>query len=306
MTADTDATPWTVARLLTWTRAYLTRQGVESPRLCAELLLAHALNCERIRLFTRHDEVPGEDVRARFRGLVKEAAGGRPIAYLTGVKEFFSLPFEVTPEVLIPRPETEILVERTIDLVRKQGPADAAILDLGAGSGCIAVSLARHLPNVRLFASDVSEAALCVARRNAERHGVSDRIVFRMGSGLAAWRAGADGSAPRVFDLIVCNPPYVAAGSTVVEPQVRAFEPATALFAGADGLDVIRVVLADAPRHLGRGGQLLMEIGYDQAGALRELLARGPWEDVTFYRDGGGHERVVRARRTAAEAVQVA
>jgi release factor glutamine methyltransferase len=289
-TAEADAQVWTVARLLGWTRDYLQRSGIESSRLCAEILLAHAMGCERIRLYTRHEEVPDEAVLARFRTLVKQAAGGRPIAYLTGTKEFFSLPFQVTTDVLIPRPETEILVERTIDLVRKS-PELHAILDLGTGSGCIAVSLARHLPAVALHASDISEAALAVARRNAERHGVGGRIEFRAGDLLAPWSSAGP------FDVIVCNPPYVATGgSAPIAKNVRDFEPQVALFAGPEGLDVIRRVVQEAPAALRPGGHLLMEIGFDQAAAVRDLLAQAGWQDIVTYRDGGGHERVVQAR----------
>jgi release factor glutamine methyltransferase len=292
-TAEADAQLWTVARLLGWTRDYFQRGGVESPRLCAEILLAHALGCERIRLYTRHDEVPGEAALTRFRTLVKQAAAGRPIAYLTGTKEFFSLPFEVCPDVLIPRPETEILVERTIDLARKSDDLHA-ILDLGTGSGCIAVTLARHLPGVRLDASDISEAALAVARRNAEHHAVADRIEFRCGDLLAPWT----GAPP--FDVIVCNPPYVATTGAPVAKNVRDFEPHVALFAGPEGLDVIRRVVKEAAAFLRPGGHLFMEIGFDQAAAVCGLLAQAGWHAIVTYRDGAGHERVVQARRAPA------
>lgn len=297
-----DSGPWTIARLLSWTRGHLERNRVESARLCAELLLAHALGCERIRLYTRFEEVPGEEVLAAFRALVRQAAAGVPIAYLTGTKEFFSLPFEVTPEVLIPRPETEILVERTLDLAR-QGAACGAILDLGTGSGCIAISLARHLPEARLYASDVSEAALAVARRNAARHGVAERIEFRAGDLLAPWPADRG---PAAFDVIVCNPPYVATQGAAVEPAVRRYEPHAALFAGPDGLDVIRRVLAEAPARLRAGGHLLLEMACDQAPAVRGLLDADVWATAVTYRDGGGHERVLHARRTMAGHAQVA
>ncbi len=294
-TAEADARAWTVAHLLTWTRDYLQRSGAESPRLCAEVLLAHAMHCQRIQLYTRFEEVPAEQVLTPFRALVKQAATGQPIAYLTGAKEFFALSFEVSPDVLIPRPETEILVERTIDLVRKSAAPAAAILDLGTGSGCIAISLARHLPDVRLFASDVSEAALLVARRNAARHAVAARIEFRAGDLFEPWSVSAGDGNPAPFDIIVCNPPYVATVGAPVARNVRAFEPHGALFAGPDGLDVIRRVVAAAPRWLKAGGHLLLEIGYDQARRVRELLARPGWQDIVTYRDGAGHERVVHA-----------
>lgn len=298
--AGTDATPWTVARLLTWTRSHLEQHGIESPRLCAELLLAHAMQCQRIHLYTRFEDVPSADVRDRFRDLVRHAAAGHPIAYLTGTKEFFALPFEVTPDVLIPRPETEILVERTVDLARKSGGRLCEILDLGTGSGCIAVSLARHLPESRVLASDISENALAVARRNAKRLGVGERIEFRCGDLFAPWsdsKSTSPAAAAMTFDIVVSNPPYVATEGAPVEASVRKYEPAAALFAGPDGLAVIRPLVEGAAAHVRPGGHLLLEVAFDQAPAVRALLANGPWGDIVTYRDGGGHERVVHARR---------
>jgi release factor glutamine methyltransferase len=295
--AGIDTGPWTISRLLTWTRDYFGQSGIESPRLCAEILLAHALQCQRIHLYTRYEQVPGDDDRARFRALVKRAATGYPIAYLTGTKEFFSLTFEVSPDVLIPRPETEILVERTIDLARKSPGELHSILDLGTGSGCIAVSLAKHLPEARVYASDVSPAALQIAQRNAGRHAVAQRIEFRCGSLFEPWESNPE---PPAFDIVVCNPPYIATGSSALDASVRNFEPQVALFAGPDGLDVIRALVAGAPGRLKIGGHLLLEVAFDQAPAVRSLLAAGAWQDIVIYRDGAGHERVVHARHGTA------
>lgn len=296
--SETGTTAWTVTRLLAWTREYFQRGGIESPRLCAEILLAHALGCQRIQLYTRFEEAPADDALARYRALVKQAVGGHPIAYLTGSKEFFSLPFEVNADVLIPRPETEILVERTIDLVRRTPDAQPDILDLGTGSGCIAVALARHLPQARVFASDVSPAAVAVARRNAAKHAVAERIEFRCGSLFEPW-ADTDGhAAPGAFDIIVSNPPYIATEGAPVDRNVRDFEPQVALFAGPDGLAVARPLLAAAPPRLKSGGHLLLEMAFDQAPAVRALLADAFWRDIVTYRDGPGHERVMHARRT--------
>jgi len=284
---------------------------VEAARLCSEILLAHAMQCERLRLFTQYEQVPGPDVLAAFRESVRQAAAGRPVAYITGSKEFFSLRLEVTPDVLIPRPETEILVERVIHLVRRGNNPRPAILDLCTGSGCIAIALARHLPEAQLAASDVSPAALAVARRNAERHELDARIAWRCGDLLAPWgrAAAADESAwaPPAFDIIVCNPPYIAESQAATLPvTVREHEPAAALFGGPDGLALVRRVLNEAPARLAPGGHLLCEIAWDQAAAVRELTGTGPWTDLITYRDGGGHERVVHVRRGAAEQTQVA
>jgi release factor glutamine methyltransferase len=339
--SNVDSGPWTVSRLLAWTREYLQRQHIESPRLCAELLLAHAMSCPRIRLYTQYESVPADEVLRRYREAVKAAAAGEPIAYLTGVKEFFALEFEVTPVVLIPRPETEVLVERTVRLLRDAEPAGRSILDLGTGSGCIAVALAKNLPAAAVYASDVSAGAIEVAGRNAARHGVAERIEFRVGDLFEPWSAVApagpdpspkrqrgqtgdtgathtgsalDPSIPRsldpsdsvatrpgsvpLFDVIVSNPPYVAtAPDTPVEENVRKYEPAGALFAGPDGLDVIRRIVAEAPRWLAPGGHLLMEMAFDQAHKVCDLLSSSRWQEVTTYRDAAGHERVVHARR---------
>jgi release factor glutamine methyltransferase len=293
MSTGKDSAAWTIARLLDWTREHFQQHGIDSPRLCAELLLAHAMRCERISLYTRFDHEPKEEVLEPFRRLVREATTGKPIAYLTGTKEFFSLPFQVTPDVLIPRPETEILVERTLDLARKAAITTPAILDLGTGSGCIVVSLARHLPEARLAASDVSEAAIAIARGNAERHGVGERIEFRAGDLFEPW-----GPSSR-FDMIVCNPPYVATRGAPVDANVRDFEPHVALLAGEDGLDVIRRVLLSAPEHMRPGGNLLMEIAFDQAARVRDLLDGSVWQNINTYRDGAGHERVLHAQTVA-------
>lgn len=306
---ENDAGAWTVPRLLGWTRDFLQRNGVESPRLCAEILLAHAMQCERIRLYTRFEEVPGQDVLKTYRALVEQAATGRPIAHLTGVKEFFSLAFEVCRDVLIPRPETEILVERTIALVRQSPDTLRSICDLGTGSGCVAVSLAKHLPGVRLFASDISESALVVARRNAERNAAGEQIEWRCGDLFEPWRKPGRGAAtemPTAFDVIVCNPPYVGTAGAPLAASVRDFEPPVALFAGPDGLDVIRRILAEAPGWLRAGGHLLLELACDQAPTVRDLLDGAVWQDVVTYRDAAGHERVLHIRRTAAEHPQVA
>lgn len=293
---STAPQPWTVARLLTWTREHFQQRGVESPRLCAEILLADALGCERLQLYTRHEAVPPADVLDRYRENVRQAAAGTPIAYLIGRKEFFSLTFEVTPAVLIPRPETELLVERLVSLARRTDWQPRAILDVGTGSGCIAIALARHLPQVRLFASDISAAALAVARRNAQRHGLADRLELRVGSLLEPW--SADERVPAHFDAIISNPPYIGTDERQhVAPNVYDFEPHVALFAGHDGLALIRPLIAAAATRLAPGGLLLLEVGFTHAPAVRQLLADGPWTNIGTIRDSGRNERVVEACR---------
>jgi release factor glutamine methyltransferase len=289
-----SAEAWTVARLLSWTREYFERSGLESPRLCAEILLAHAIQCKRLELYTRHELVPAAEQLGRFRESVKQAATGKPIAYLTGTKDFFSLSFEVTPDVLVPRPETEVLVERTIHLARAR-ETPLRLLDLGCGSGCIAIALARQLPAATICASDISDAALTVARRNAARHEVESRIEFRGGDLLAPWS-----DAPP-FDAIVSNPPYIGLREAAeLSPGVRDFEPHAALFAGPDGLDVHRRLAVDARDHMADAGHLLVEVAWNQAAQVRDLLAAAAWTNIQTYRDDLRHERVVHARTAAA------
>lgn len=285
---------WTVRRLLEWTRAYFEEKQLDAPRLSAEILLASAMDCPRIALYTRYDEQPAPEQRRRFRELVQQAGDGRPIAYLTGVKEFFSLPMFVDESVLIPRPETEILVERTIHLARHAQRRVRRILDLGTGSGCIAVALAVHLPEAQIAASDVSDAAIAVARRNAETHGVAERIEFRSGDLFAPWRDDDP------FDVILSNPPYVADRDASSLPRnVRDFEPHTALFGGANGLEMIRRIAEEAPARLAADGDLMIEIAYDQASAARAALDAAGWRSIVSYRDLARHERVLHARRAA-------
>lgn len=291
--ASTEQGPWTVARLLGWTREFLTQHGVASPRLCSEILLADAMNCERLHLFTQYERIPEAPILDRFRAAVREAAEGRPIAYITGTKEFFSLTLQVTPAVLIPRPETEILVERTISLIRHEN-AGQRILDLCTGSGCVAIALAKHLPEAQISASDLSESALAIACENAAAHDVDTRIEFVFGDLCAPWRDRPP------FDIIVCNPPYVATTQRdTLAPSVRDYEPAEALFADEDGLSIIRRLLADAPALLKPGGHLLFEIAYDQSQAVADLATDSVWQAYQTYRDAGDHERVVHVRTAA-------
>jgi len=207
---------WTIGRLLQWTTEYLKRRSADTPRLDAEVLLAEALGCRRIDLYTAFEECPGEEARAAFRELVRRRAEGAPVAYLVGHREFFSLDFRVTPDVLIPRPETELLVLTLIELARQRPAAAITICDVGTGSGVIAVTAARHLPQSRVTAIDLSPGALEVARGNAQRHGVSERVEMIAGDLLAAIPA------ERRFDFVVSNPPYVAEHELkTLAPEVR-------------------------------------------------------------------------------------
>jgi release factor glutamine methyltransferase len=289
--------PWTIGRLLNWTTDFLREKGAESPRLDAEVLLAHVRGCKRIELYTAFEEPASDEMRQRFRELVKQRAAGKPVAYLVGQREFFSLPFEVTPDVLIPRPETELLVVRALDLA-KQAPLTERqdgiqIADVGAGSGILAVTLAKRLPTSQVTAIDISPAALAVARRNAERHGVVDRIEWIEGDLFA------NVPADKKFDLIVSNPPYVTTAEMAqLATDVRSYEPALALDGGEQGLDVIDRLIAQAEARLAPDGWLLIEISPTIAARVETLLAAAPrLERRPTQKDLAGLPRVVQAQR---------
>jgi release factor glutamine methyltransferase len=283
--------PWTVDRLRQWTTRYLAQRGCESARLDTEVLLAHALGCRRIDLYVRHDEEPDEAVRQRFRELVRRRVEGCPVAYLVGRKEFYSLDFEVGPAVLIPRPDTEWLVEDCLRLARAL--TEPAVLDVGTGSGCLAVTVAVRHKGARLTAVDVSGDALEVARRNAARHGVADRIDFRQGDLFAPLQSGSR------FDFILSNPPYIPTAEVeTLAPGVRDFEPRLALDGGGDGFGLFDRLVGDAPEYLEPGGYLLIEIGAAQEEAARSRIeALAGYELAPTLRDAEGRPRVLRARR---------
>ena len=294
MAADRPA-QWNVLALLNWTQGHLQRAGVPSPRLSAEMLLASALSCRRIDLYTRHDHVPPEEQLARFRELVRRAAAREPAAYLVGEKEFYSLPFEVTPDVLVPRPETELLVEEAVERLRAIG-RPGWMWDLCTGTGCVALAAAKQVPAARVLATDLSPAAADLAQRNAKRLGLEDRVQVLVADLLSL---PAEWSGEKRFDVITANPPYVPDAAEVA-PEVR-HEPAMALRGGKDGLDFIRRIVEGAPGSLAPGGALVLEFGFDQAPAVRELLAAaGAYQDPKVLRDHQGIERAAVAPRKPA------
>lgn len=288
---------WTIGRLLDWTRQHLAEKDVDQPRLCAELLLAHALGCKKIDLYTRFEHVPDEQQRAALRDLVRQAAKRVPIAYLTGKKEFFSLDFEVTPAVLIPRPETELLVEEVISYCRPGNRQSWNILELGTGSGCIAVAAARYVTNARLVASDISAEALAVAGRNVERHGVADRVKLIEADGL---ELPAEVIPDGGFDMIVSNPPYVSTEQVeLLEPEVARYEPRVALVAGAEGLVFYRLLAGGGAKLLWPGGAVLVEVGCGQHEQVARIFAESErFELVKVRTDLAGIERLMHFRLT--------
>lgn len=307
---------WTVGRIIDWTTAHLKKHGSDTPRLDAEILLAHARKCPRIRLYVDYAVALTDGERAMMRDLVRRRAQAEPVAYLVGHREFFGLDFRVTSDVLIPRPETETLVLELLTEARKRGArsleggmeganavlSDSAsstshsklrILDVGTGSGCIAIACAVNLPESSLTAIDISPAALEVARENARTHGVENRVRFLNGDLFASL------ASDELFDFIASNPPYVADGEMETLPaDIRQHEPHLALKAGVRGLDVIERLIADAPRYLSPGGTLLVEFSPEQAPAVSELLEKtGRFEPARIVKDPAGLLRLAVAKR---------
>ena len=290
---------WTVGRLLTWTTEWLTSRGSDSPRLDAEVLLASVRGCPRIALYTAFDVPVNDDERARFRSLVKRRGEGEPVAYLVGNKEFFSLSFAVSPAVLVPRPETEGLVVRVLDLHPSAEPTGPRlrIVDVGTGSGAIAVTLAatlaKRLQQAEFVATDISSAALSVARENAQRHGVADQIEFVECDLLDDPRVAGP------WDVIVSNPPYIREDEFDALPRdVRLHEPRTALVAGPTGVEVIARLVAAAAQKLAPGGWLVMEVGPATASAAEAIVvAESELVLEPTLKDMAGLPRIVQARR---------
>ncbi|ROR34800.1 peptide chain release factor N(5)-glutamine methyltransferase [Inmirania thermothiophila] len=279
-----------VAALLAWARARL--RGRREARLEAEVLLAHALGRPRSWLWAHPEAVPGEGARTRFEHLVARRAAGEPVAHLTGRREFWSLELEVGAATLIPRPETERLVELALALLPEA--SSARVADLGTGCGAVAVALAVERRGIEVVATDLSAAALAVAARNAARH-APGRIELRQGDW---WQAVAG----RRFHLAVANPPYIAADDPCLRRGDLPWEPQIALTPGGDGLGAIRAIAAGAAAHLHPGGWLLLEHGADQGPAVRAILAAAGLVEVTTARDLAGHERVSGGRVPGASA----
>jgi release factor glutamine methyltransferase len=293
MTHPEVAERWSVGRLIAWTTDYLKRKGSESPRLDAEVLLANVLEWSRVQLYTRFEEEIGDRERARFRDLVRRRSEGCPVAYLVGRKEFFSMALTVTPAVLIPRPDSEFVVVEF--LAAFKGVASPRVVDVGTGSGCLALACAQAHKSARVIAIDVSPEALDVARRNAEALGLTDRVSFREGHLLEPVRNEGP------FDAILSNPPYIKSAIVpTLEPGVRDYEPHVALDGGADGLRVVAPLIEQAVPLLRQGGMILLEIGSDQEADVRGLLAaQGELTVAPTVRDHAHHPRVLKATKSS-------
>jgi release factor glutamine methyltransferase len=284
---------WTPLRVLDWTTRRFESAGVDSPRLAAQVLLAHALGCDRVGLYVQFDKPLGEGELARYRELVRRRLAGEPVAYLVGSQEFWSISLAVDERVLIPRRDSETVVEAVLAEVADRA-APLRIADVGTGSGALALALLRELPAARAVATDLLPGPLALAAQNAAQLGFSDRIELRQGDLLEP--LGAD----RV-DLLVANLPYVPSRDIdQLAAEVRR-EPRTALDGGADGLDLIRRLVAGALDHLAPGGLVALEHGFDQGGAVRELFERGSFEPARTRADLAGHPRVTTARLSIRE-----
>ena len=282
---------WTIRALLAWTTDFLKSKGNDEAKREAELLLAHVLGCKRVELLMRFEEQPTDAERAKFRELITRRVAGWPVAYLVGVRDFYLLSFEVEPAVLVPRPDTEALV---LEALKRLKPLPAPdVLDVGTGSGCIAVSLAHQKKDARITATDISPDALTVAQRNATKNGVAERMTFLQGDLFAPLPSGS------TFDLIASNPPYIAQSEfAALAPDVRDHEPRIALDGGPDGLAFYRRIATSVTAFLKPGGSLLLEVGYTQDAAVRGLLAERPELEVgATLKDAGGHPRVVTAKK---------
>ncbi len=295
----TDDQQWTIKRLLTWTTQFLEESGSPSPRLDAEVLLSEARECNRIALYTSYDEVPDEAVLEKFRGWIRQRAGGEPVAYLVGYREFYSLSFSVNRHVLIPRPETEMLVTLAIDFIKSlaeenQNSGHPIICDMGTGSGCIPIAVAANESTCQLTAVDICPKAIHVAKENSRSHQVGDRIDF-IESNLFA-----NVNSDRKFDCIVSNPPYIGNREKGELPRdVLEHEPHLALFSGETGLEIIEELIHQSATRLRSGGQLMFELSPMLSQAGYELISSHPdFKDSRIVHDLAQLPRVIVATRS--------
>jgi len=309
---------WTIQKLLNWITAYFTDKGIDAPRLSAELLLSHVLSLKRIELYTQFDKTVDQQQLHILHALTKRAGQNEPVAYLTSKTEFYSIELDITPDCLIPRPETELLVERAVEFLRRriaerpvmqgalqEGPAcDASgaptqfVCDLCTGSGCIAVAIAANFPQTRIVATDICDSALEVAAANVEKHRLKDRVTLLHGDLFDPLIRQLDTTK---FDLIVCNPPYVSALEfEALDKNVKDYEPKIALFAGTDGLDIYRRIIEKVDTFLKPDAALILEIGYAQGPAVRELIERtGAFAEITIEKDIHNNDRIITATKSA-------
>jgi len=286
---------WTIQKLLSWITGYFTEKNVDSPRLSAELLLSSVLGMNRLQLYTQFDKTVSQNHLDKLHDLVRRCGADEPLAYLIGRTEFYSLDIKVTGDCMIPRPETELLVQKAIDFVRTRA-GKQSVCDLCTGSGCIAVAIADNCPDTHIVATDICDKALAVAAENVANHNLTGRITLLCGDLFAPIIEGLDNGE---FDLIVCNPPYVSSAEyEILDKNVKDYEPKRALYAGTDGLDIYRRIAARIDEFLKPDAALMLEIGYAQGKAVRELLEQtGIFREIKIEKDHQNNDRVVIAKR---------
>lgn len=285
---------WTIIKLLEWTTSYFKSHHIESPRAAAEILLAHILNLDRIHLYLQYDQPLCKDELGKFKALIKRRVAGEPVAYILGTKEFWSMDFYVNQNVLIPRPETECLVEAALALLPDDlniGPKN--VLELGTGSGAVVISIASERPDNFFFSSDCSMNAIAIAKKNAVSLHVEHRINFFSGNWLLPLKENR-----HFFDIIISNPPYIPKGVIPgLQPEICKYEPVIALDGGEDGLSSLKNIISNAHMYLKENGYLLLEIGEKQASMLEKVIDDcGKYDQVTFIKDYSGYDRVAKIR----------
>jgi len=297
---------WTIQKLLNWIIGYLTDKGIDSPRLSAEMLLSHVVGLKRIELYTQFDKPVAKQQLDDLHNLTERAGQHEPIAYLTGKIEFYCLEFQVSPDCMIPRPETELLAERAIEFLRSRTNKQL-VCDLCTGCGCIAIAIAQNHPDANIIATDISDSALAIAAKNIEKHQLKDRIKLLCGDLFDPLVPQLDVEklvldSDRGFDLIVCNPPYVSAPEfEKLDRNIKDYEPKLALFAGVDGLDVYRRIIEKADPFLKPDAALMLEVGYRQGQAVRELLEKANcFAEITIEKDHHNNDRIAIAKKRKA------
>ncbi len=278
---------WTILELLKWTTGFLGSRDIDSPRADAEVLLAAALGVDRIDLYVRYDQPLTAEELSQYKSMIKRRIRREPVAYIVGTKEFWSLSLRVCSDVLIPRPETECLVEKALGLIPEHSALK--IFEIGTGTGAVSLALASERPCCRVIASDISPSALRVARNNADDHGLGERVSFLCGNACFPLKTDL-----RHLDMILSNPPYIrTAELDGLQPEITLYEPRRALDGGPDGLDCIRGMITSAHRFLKPSGYLLLEIGHDQRQAVAQVAQTvGCYDPIWFEKDYSGHDRL--------------
>jgi len=284
---------WTIQKLLNWITGYFTEKGVDAPRLSAELLLSHLISLKRIELYTNFDRAVEKKLLDKLHSLVERATKHEPVAYLIGKTEFYSIELIVSPKCMIPRPETELLVGRAIELLRARTGIQL-VCDIGTGSGCIAIAIAKNHPNVEIIATDISEDALELAAQNTQIHQLQNKIALIQGDLFEPIASQYQG---KNFDLIVCNPPYVSPQEyKKLDKNVKDYEPKSALYAEQKGLEFHKRITREAEKFLKPGGAVMLEISYNQGQAVREMLEKqGTFTNIKVEKDLQDNDRIAAA-----------